>query len=110
MKKPLACLALLAAAGSSLAATSPPPCAADAIAQAGKLLAWHNGSGEQVAVEPQAKALAPIANPVNKAQKFSVLEVAGHIYKANYRMRLIYAAAGGQCLLMGQEILELSNP
>ena len=39
-----------------------------------------------------------------------VLEVTGHVYKANYRMRLIYAQIKGSCLLMGQEILEASDP
>lgn len=107
MKSPLAFLLLLAAASASLAAE--PPCAADAAKQARKLLDWHNGYDGPVSLEPRAKPLAPLANPANKAQKFSVLEVVGHIQKANYRMRLIYAANGGQCLLMGQEILELSS-
>ena len=57
----------------------------------------------------QAKALPPLANPANKAQKLHVLEVIGHVYKANYRMRMLYAASPGPCLLMGQEILELSS-
>ena len=55
------------------------------------------------------EAGAPLANPANRRQSFAVLEVMGHIHKASYRMRLIYAVSGGQCLLMGQEILELSS-
>ena len=55
------------------------------------------------------QALPPLANPANKAQKLHVLEVIGHVYKANYRMRMLYAASPGPCLLMGQEILELSS-
>jgi hypothetical protein len=39
-----------------------------------------------------------------------VLEVWGHIYKADYRMRLIYGQIKGSCALMGQEILEASDP
>lgn len=104
---PLLPALLLFTAGTSMAAE--PPCAADAVRQARKLLGWHNGDDGPVFVEPQARLLAPLANPVNKTQKFSVLEVMGHIQKANYRMRLIYAGGGGQCLLMGQEILELSS-
>jgi hypothetical protein len=42
--------------------------------------------------------------------RFDVLEVWGHIYKADYRMRLIYAQIKGSCALMGQEILEASDP
>lgn len=86
-----------------------PPCAKEALAQAQKLLAWHSEGDDRAAVEPQAKALPPLANPANKAQKLHVLEVIGHVYKANYRMRMLYAASPGQCLLMGQEILELSS-
>lgn len=42
--------------------------------------------------------------------KFDVLGVMGGIYKAEYRMRFIYAQIKNTCALMGQEILELSNP
>ena len=41
---------------------------------------------------------------------FDVLEVEGSVYKANYRLRLIFAQIPGSCLLMGQEILERSDP
>ena len=107
MKNLLTSLLLLATASASGAAE--PPCADAAVKQARKLLDWHNGYDGPVSVEPQVRPLAPIANPANKAQKFSVLEAVGHIQKANYRLRLIYAATGSQCLLMGQEILELSS-
>ena len=39
-----------------------------------------------------------------------MLEVWGYIYKAEYRMRFIYAQIPDSCLLMGQEILEASDP
>lgn len=107
MRALLAALALLGVAGTSLAAE--PPCAKEAVAQAQKLLAWHSEGDDRAAVAPQAKALPPLANPANKAQKLHVLEVTGHVYKANYRMRMLYAASPGPCLLMGQEILELSS-
>jgi hypothetical protein len=38
-----------------------------------------------------------------------VLEVWGHIYKGRYRMRLIYHPLAGECVLMGQEILEYAD-
>lgn len=39
-----------------------------------------------------------------------VLEVPGFVYKANYRVRLLYASVQGDgCVLMGQEILDLSG-
>ena len=42
--------------------------------------------------------------------KFDVLEVWGHIYKGDYRMRFIYAQIKDSCTLMGEEILEASDP
>ena len=73
-------LIVVVIAFAQLAHAEPEPrCAKAAIAQAGKLL-------------------------------FDVLEVAGHIYMGTYRMRLIYARdLPDQCVLMGQEILELAK-
>ena len=42
--------------------------------------------------------------------RFDVLEVWGFIYKAEYRMHFLYAQIPGDCVLMGQEILEASDP
>jgi hypothetical protein len=86
-----------------------PPCAAEAQKQARKLLIWHSDGDERAEIEPAVRAIAPLANLANKRQSFSVVEVMGYIYKASYRMRLIYGVTGGQCLLMGQEIPELSS-
>ena len=55
------------------------------------------------------KTVAPIRNPSNRAQRFDVLEVWGHIYKGDYRMRFIYAQTQKECVLMGQEILEYAR-
>ena len=54
--------------------------------------------------------LPDLANPVDKRQHYRVVQVMGSIYKADYRMRLIYHHTAGICLLMGQEVLELSQP
>ena len=48
MKAILAALALLGAAGTSLAAE--PPCAKEAVAQAQKLLAWHSEGDDRAAI------------------------------------------------------------
>lgn len=107
---------VLAALGSLLVAApsygAEHPCAADAVSRGKKLLRFHveeassanpAGDGTTAKVLPQIKAL--------KGQgKFDALEVTSHIYKASYRMRFIYARVSGSCLLMGQEILEASNP
>ncbi len=81
-------------------------CAAPALEQAKKLLTFHFGPDERIDLETTIKVLAPIRNPANSKQLFDVLEVWGSIYKGRYRMRLIYAQLPGDCVLMGQEILE----
>lgn len=89
---------------------APPPCEADALAQAQRLLAFHSNNDDRAGVASHAKVLPSVTNPANRKQQFLVLEVMGDIYKSNYRMRFLYYPEGGECLLMGQEILELSNP
>ena len=86
-------------------------CSADAIAKAALLLRFHGSveAAEPVDVEQNVKVLPPI-KALKGNGRFDVLEVTGHIYKATYRMRLIYAQIKGSCLLMGQEILEASDP
>ncbi len=84
-------------------------CSAAATQQAHRLLTFHAGADDRIAVDETVKSLAPISNPANKSQSFDVLEVWGFIYKAKYRMRLLYAQMPGDCLLMGQEILEYAN-
>ena len=85
-------------------------CSADAIKQAKALLIFHTGTDVNVSVENTFKVLAPLRNPVNRRQYFDVLEVHGHVYRANYQMRLIYAQIPDTCALMGQEIIERSSP
>jgi hypothetical protein len=89
------------------------PCAADAMAKAKPLLMLHFGyaPGEKpqnLAIEDRVRVLPPIRALKGKGQ-LDVLEVLGSIYKADYRMRFIYARATG-CALMGQEIIEVSDP
>ena len=92
-----------------LAHASEARCATAAKAQAAKLLAFHFGEADdRISIDGSVKVLPPLKNPANKAQSFEVLESWGSIYKARYRMRLIYARLEGstECVLMGQEILE----
>ena len=86
-------------------------CSADAIAKAALLLRFHGNveAGEPVDVEQNVKVLPPI-KALRGNGRFDMLEVTGHIYKATYRMRLINTQIKGSCLLMGQEILEASDP
>ena len=85
-------------------------CAAEAIAQANKLLAFHSDNDNRAEIDGRAKPLPSIVNPANPKQRFDVLEVWGYIYKGKYRMRLEYfRLSDGECVLMGQEILEHAN-
>jgi hypothetical protein len=105
----LAAILLLLSTGVATAQTH--PCAKDAVAKAMPLLKLHFDQAEKLenaGIDDQVKVLAPI-KALKGNGKFDVLEVWGHIYKADYRMRFIYAQRKG-CTLMGQEILEASNP
>jgi 5-methylthioribose kinase len=101
----------LVVSGAAAAQAAPHACAADAIAKAEQLLRLHGEAqtGQAVAVEQEIKILPPV-KALKGNGRFDVLEVWGHIYKADYRMRLIYAQIKGSCALMGQEILEASDP
>jgi hypothetical protein len=95
---------------SSLAYAEPAHhCSSAATEQAKKLLAFHFGPDNRIEIDKSVKELAPIHNPANKKQLFDVLEVWGYIYKGQYRMRFIYARLPGECILMGQEILEYAS-
>lgn len=81
-------------------------CAPSARAQAAKLLAFHFSEADRVEIADAVKTLAPIRNPADRRQRFDVLEVWGYVEKGQYRMRFLYARLPGECVLMGQEILE----
>ena len=86
------------------------PCEGDAIEHAKPLLLLHFGEPDQeVAIDDEVRVLAPI-KALKGSGKFDVLEVWGYIYKTDYRMRFIYAQIPDSCVLMGQEILEASDP
>lgn len=99
----------MVSAQSSTAAPTPHRCSTAAIAQAPRLLAFHFGPDSRIAIDTSVKVLTPIRNPANSAQRFDVLEVWGHIYKGSYRMRFVYARTPGECVLMGQEVLEFAS-
>lgn len=104
---------LITGAGATAQAAPAHRCAADAIKRASPLLALH--FEDEPGVEPvnrsiseDVKVLPPVKALKGKGS-FDVLEVWGYIYKAEYRMRFLYARMD-ECLLMGQEILEASDP
>ncbi len=80
-------------------------CAPHALKQAKKLLQFHFGPSDRIEIEQPVTPVRPIKNPAGEG-KYDVLEVWAWIYKGRYRMHFIYGHAGGECVLMGQEILE----
>jgi hypothetical protein len=116
-KTSIACGIGIAAALCAMALAEPSPawaqpphhCVSAATEQAQKLLVFHFGADSRIEVDKSVKVLAPIRNPANRAQRLDVLEVWGHIYKGQYRMRLIYAQLPKECVLMGQEVLEYAS-
>ena len=103
-------LCAMASAQRSPAWAQPPHhCAGAASEQAQKLLVFHFGPDSRIAIDESVRALAPIRNPANRAQRLDVLEVWGRIYKGQYRMRFIYAHSPKECVLIGQEVLEYAS-
>ena len=84
-------------------------CAPAAREHAQKLLAFHVGGDDRIEIDMSVRTLLPMRNPANRLQRFDVLEVWGRIYKGQYRLRLIYARIPKECVLMGQEVLELAS-
>ena len=106
--------AVLASAATVLALAASPafahPCDDDARARATPLLLLQYESPDaQVGIDDSVKQL-PALKALKGSGKFDVLEVWGYIYKAEYRMRFIYAQIPGSCVLMRQEIIEASDP
>ena len=104
-------LSLALAAGASPAWAKPVhACAADAVKQADRLLKFHMKDDDRATVDPASvKPVGTVAALAGKG-RFDVLEVTGSVYKTDYRMHLIYAQIPGDCVLMGEEILERSDP
>ncbi len=91
-------------------AASPHHCAAAAVKQAEKLLAFHSDNDDRATIDSNSVRVIGTVGALAGKGRFDVIEVYGSIYKADYRMRLIYAQIPGDCVLMGQEILERSDP
>jgi hypothetical protein len=104
----LAAVLLLATTGANAQSH---PCASDATRKAAALLKLHFDDGDnlKISIGSEVKQLPPVRALRGKG-RFDVLEVWGYIYKAEYRMRFLYAQTKGSCLLMGQEILEAADP
>lgn len=103
-------LALSALAMSTAAAKPAHRCAEDARTKAKALLTLHlDGADLNMSVD-DAVAVRPPIKALKGKGRFDVLEVKGYVYKAQYRVRMIYAQIPNECLLMGQEVIEIANP
>lgn len=102
---------LLAAAAAAAAPANPAhPCANDARDRALKLLRFHADGDNRATIDPASlRKIGTVPSLVGN-RRFDVLEIWGSVYKGEYRMRLIYANPAGMCVLMGEEILEHSDP
>jgi hypothetical protein len=108
----LVAVALFCMSGAAGHAQTSHLCSADAAVKARALLALHLDDAElakSLAVDPAVKVLAP-AKALKGSGRFDVLELWGHVYKADYRIRFLYAQIKGSCVLMGQEVLDAGNP
>ena len=104
-------VAVLALAGPAAAADH--RCAQDVLQRAARLLALHyevEADAPQIFVDAESLETLPPVKALAGTGSFDVVEVYGYIYKAEYRMRFIYAQIPDSCVLMGQEILEASDP
>lgn len=86
------------------------PCTAEAAEQALKLLRFHSDGDERAEVFKERTRHIGTVKALRGKGRFDVVEVPGGVYKADYRLRLIYARIGNRCVLMGQEVLEASDP
>lgn len=105
----LLALALGAPVASAQAAT-PHRCAADAVVQAKKLLLFHSNNDDRAEVDSASVKAVGTVKALSGKGRFDVLDVTGFVYKGEYRLRMIYAQLPGDCVLMGQEVLEYSDP
>lgn len=105
-----ACLMILGLGVAAASAEDVHPCAEAAATQAEKLLKFHTDADDRATVDAEnVRKIGTVGALVGKG-RFDVLEVEGSVYKANYRLRMIYASTGTDCILMGQEIFERSDP
>jgi hypothetical protein len=88
-----------------------PRCSAQAADQARKLLAFHMGKGFEDRISVEAPVpLKPMRNPANRQQMLTVLQLDAHVSpRGRYRIRLIYYPLPDECVLMGQELLEMAS-
>jgi len=86
-------------------------CSADAMTFALTVLNVLADGDDRAAIDKNAGVTvrAPV-KPLRGKGMFDVLEVTGHVYKGDYRIRVIYAQLPDECVHMGFEILQVGDP
>lgn len=85
-------------------------CANDAKAKALKLLKFASDGDDRASVDGASVKSIGTIKTLSGDKRYDVLQVDGAIYKATYRMRLIYMQLPGDCALIGQEIIQYGDP
>ena len=87
-------------------AQGPHPCEGAAREVALKLLRLQSDGDERASVEGDATLQKPVKAPKGKA-KYDVLQVMGFVYKATFRVRVLYLQGDASCARVGMEIVEM---
>lgn len=85
-------------------------CVNDATQKAKQLLLLHTNNDERAEIDKPTFKKTGTIKALRGKGKFDVIEGLGYVYKGEYRLRLYYAQIAGDCVLMGQEVLEYSDP
>lgn len=90
-------------------ASAPHHCAEDAKVVAMQVLKLHTQADDRAVLEDKVTTMAPI-RALKGRGKLDVLEVWGNVYKADYRIRVLYAQIKDSCASLGFEIIEAADP
>ncbi len=87
-------------------AKPPHPCEGAAREVALKLLRLQSDGDDRASVEGDTTTQKPVKAPKGKA-KYDVLQVMGFVYKATFRVRVLYLQGDASCARVGMEIVEV---
>ena len=85
-------------------------CVADAVQKAKQLLLLQSDNDDRTEIDAPTFKKTGTIKALRGKGKFDVIEGLGYVYKGEYRLRLYYAEIGGDCVLMGQEVVEYADP
>ena len=83
-------------------------CVTQAKETALKILKLHSNNDDRASVAETVTAKPGISSP--RKVKLEVVEVPGFVYKAEYRLRVLFLQEPQSCTVMGFELVDLSVP